>query len=262
MDKKDTSKLLLSIIMGIILILLLNVDFTGLFFHNFFTIVFLAMLVYHIVLNRKWIKAVTKNLTNKNFKTRYKVIYILNLILGLSFIVLLISEAFIYDSGRFNISSGLEGFCENVHNAASMAVLVLASVHAGIHLDYFIDNIKSFVSGLKNKSERKVLVKFALATAFVIAVYIPVSYYAQRNMNTNNSGTNEQNSGNRDFSSMFGDQYEGSNGSSNGGTQGESFGNDDLEEFFREFQDQMDQYGNQGGNGSSNSEEGQSNSRF
>ena len=70
MDNKDTSKLLLSIIMGVILILLLNVNLTNVFFHSFFTIVFLAMVIYHIVLNKDWIKAVTKNLTNKNFKTR------------------------------------------------------------------------------------------------------------------------------------------------------------------------------------------------
>ena len=52
MDNKDTSKLLLSIIMGVILTLLININLTNMFFHDFFTIVFLAMVIYHIVLNK------------------------------------------------------------------------------------------------------------------------------------------------------------------------------------------------------------------
>ncbi len=244
MDNKDTSKLLLSIIMGVILTLLINANLTNMFFHDFFTIVFLAMVIYHIVLNRDWIKAVTKNLTNKNFKTRYKVIYFLDLLLGLSFVILFISGMFVYYSKNFlNLISW-----SKIYNTTLTFVLILVAMHLGIHLDYFIDGIKSFIKGLKNKSERKVLIGFTTAIIFVIAVYIPISHYAQK-ININNNGKeNQQNTDNRDFSRMFEDEYEDNNG-----------GN--IEEFFRQFEDQMEENNGQGiknhGNG-----EGQDNSRF
>ena len=253
MDNKDTSKLLLSIIMGVILILLLNVNLTNVFFHSFFTIVFLAMVIYHIVLNKDWIKAVTKNLTNKNFKTRYKVIYFLDLILALSFMILLTSEMFVYYSKNFlNLISW-----SKIYNTTLTFVLILVAMHVGIHLDYFIDGIKSFIKGLKNKSERKVLIGFTTAIIFVIAIYIPISHYAQK-ININNNGKeNQQNTDNRDFSRMFEDEYE----DNNGGNIEDFFGEDDLEEFFRQFEDQMEENNGQGiknhGNG-----EGQDNSRF
>lgn len=244
MDNKDTSKLLLSIIMGVILTLLINANLTNMFFHDFFTIVFLAMVIYHIVLNRDWIKAVTKNLTNKNFKTRYKVIYFLDLLLGLSFVILFISGMFVYYSKNFlNLISW-----SKIYNTTLTFVLILVAMHLGIHLDYFIDGIKSFIKGLKNKSERKVLIGFTTAIIFVIAVYIPISHYAQKININNNRKENQQNTDNRDFSRMFEDEYEDNNG-----------GN--IEEFFRQFEDQMEENNGQGiknhGNG-----EGQDNSRF
>lgn len=252
MDNKDTSKLLLSIIMGVILTLLINANLTNMFFHDFFTIVFLAMVIYHIVLNRDWIKAVTKNLTNKNFKTRYKVIYFLDLILALSFIILFISEMFVYYSKNFlNLISW-----SKIYNATLTFVLILVAMHVGIHLDYFIDGIKSVIKGLKNKSERKVLIGFTTAIIFVIAVYIPISHYAQK-ININNGKENEQNTDNRDFSRMFGDEYE----DNNGGNIEDFFGDDDLEEFFRQFEEQMEENNGQGIKNHGN-EEGQDNSRF
>lgn len=253
MENKDTSKLLLSIIMGVVLILLLNVNLNNVFFHSFFTVIFLVMAICHIILNKDWIKAVTKNLTNKNFKTRYKVIYFLNLILGLSFVVLLISEIFIYHSKNF--ASLI--YWQKVHSTVLTTVLVLVSIHVGIHLDYFIDGIKAFFKGLKNKSERKVLAKFAIALAFVIIVYIPVSHYAERKINVNNS-KNEQNTDNRDFSKMFGDEYEDNN---NGGSIENFFGDDDLEEFFKQFEDNNNQGANDYGNYNDNNGEN-NNSRF
>lgn len=252
MDNKDTSKLLLSIIMGVILTLLINVNLTNKFFCDFFTIVFLAMVIYHIVLNREWIKAVTKNLTNKNFKTRYKVIYFLDLILALSFMILLISEMFVYYSKNFlDLISW-----SKIYNTTLTFVLILVAMHVGIHLDYFIDGIKSFIKGIKNKSERKVLIGFTTAIIFVIAVYIPISHYAQK-ININNEKENEQNTDNRDFSRMFGDEYE----DNNGGNIEDFFGEDDLEEFFRQFEDQMEENNGQGIKNHGN-EEGQDNSRF
>ena len=252
MDNKDTSKLLLSIIMGVILTLLINVNLTNMFFHDFFTIVFLAMVIYHIVLNKDWIKAVTKNLTNKNFKTRYKVIYFLDLILALSFMILLTSEMFVYYSKNFlNLISW-----SKIYNTTLTFVLILVAMHVGIHLDYFIDGIKSFIKGLKNKSERKVLIGFTTAIIFVIAVYIPISHYAQK-ININNGKENEQNIDNRDFSRMFGDEYE----DNNGVNIEDFFGDDDLEEFFRQFEEQMEENNGQGIKNHGN-EEGQDNSRF
>ena len=252
MDNKDTSKLLLSIIMGVILTLLINVNLTNMFFHDFFTIVFLAMVIYHIVLNKDWIKAVTKNLTNKNFKTRYKVIYFLDLILALSFMILLTSEMFVYYSKNFlNLISW-----SKIYNTTLTFVLILVAMHIGIHLDYFIDGIKSFIKGLKNKSERKVLIGFTTAIIFVIAVYIPISYYAKK-ININNGKENQQNTDNRDFSRMFGDEYE----DNKGGNIEDFFGDDDLEEFFRQFEEQMEENNGQGIKNHGN-EEGQDNSRF
>ena len=258
MDNKDASKLLLCIIMGAVLILLLNVNLNNVFFHSFFTVIFLVMAICHIILNKDWIKAVTKNLTNKNFKTRYKVIYFLNLILGLSFVVLLISEIFIYHSKNF--ASLI--YWQKVHSTVLTTVLVLVSIHVGIHLDYFIDGIKAFFKGLKNKSERKILAKFAIALAFVIIVYIPVSYYAEKRININNK--NEQNTDNRDFGKMFGDEYEdnnNNNNNNNGGSIEDFFGDDDLEEFFKQFEDNNNQgtndYGNYNDNNGKNN-----NSRF
>lgn len=253
MDNKDTSKLLLSIIMGVVLTLLINANLTNMFFHDFFTIIFLAIIIYHIVLNRDWIKAVTKNLTNKNFKTRYKVIYFLDLILALSFMILFVSGIFVYYSKNFlNLISW-----SKIYDTTLTFVLILVAMHLGIHLDYFIDGIKGFIKGLKNKSERKVLIGFTTAIIFVIAVYIPISHYAQK-FNINNGRENEQNTDNRDFSSMFGDEYQ----DNNGGNIENFFGDDDLEEFFRQFEEDNGQGTNNNENGNYNDENDQSNSRF
>lgn len=80
---KKYFKLFLDLLMGVIFVLLMNLSFTGLVFHEIAGIFIFVAFITHIILNKKWVKAVGKNFTNNKLKSREKVMFVLNAVMFL-----------------------------------------------------------------------------------------------------------------------------------------------------------------------------------
>lgn len=74
-------KIILDIVMGIIMICLMNLSFTGIKVHEILGIVVLFLFIFHKILNFKWIKSITINLFKKGIKTKTKIMYAVDIIL-------------------------------------------------------------------------------------------------------------------------------------------------------------------------------------
>jgi hypothetical protein len=138
--------------MTVVFLLLLDAHGTGLVFHEITGISILAFFMTHILLNWSWVKTVTKNLFNRNFKIKPRLMYVLNLglLLGISTTTItgiLISQV-IFPSGS-NENSVL---LVTVHKLVSYSCLGLIAMHVWLHQKYILASMRNVFAHGKTKT--------------------------------------------------------------------------------------------------------------
>lgn len=207
MINKGIKKILIDICMLIIFTLLMNLSITGLVFHEIFGLGIGIIFILHIMLNKSWIKSIGSNLRNKNLKNKYKIMFYLNLITFFSVLVLIISGVLISRYVLTTITINNFSIVTTIHKLSANLSLGLICIHLGIHLDYLINSFKNLISFIKEQNKKKLILKLTLNVAILVAVYIPIYKYVSSNYDNSNRAFYgyENNKGNRDLKSIFGD---------------------------------------------------------
>lgn len=178
---KNYFKLFVDLFMGVLFVLLMNLSFTGLVFHEIAgTFIFVAFIT-HIVLNMNWIKAVGKRITSDKIKTREKVKFFLSVAIFLSVITMGVTGVLISKCLFTSITINNSRIVYPIHKGAAMVSLSLLCVHIGVHLDYLISAVKNIKNGIKEKTGKKAVLQFTLAIIILIALYMPISNYLENN---------------------------------------------------------------------------------
>jgi hypothetical protein len=73
MSDKTLKKIILDIVMAIIFLILIDPKNTGMTFHEIAGLTMGALFTFHIFLNRKWVKSITRNLFNPKLKSQAEV---------------------------------------------------------------------------------------------------------------------------------------------------------------------------------------------
>ncbi len=165
--RKNGWKFLLDIVMAFLLALMYNKRVLGMEFHEIGGLALCGFFIIHKLLNGKWIKAVTTGLFSRRTPVRQKTFWVLDLLLLISFIVILVSGIGISKVVFPNSSAGPAA--KILHYGASALALALAGVHLGLHMGW-IGQRMPFLKKIPS------LLRRALAVVLSIAVLMLGAY--------------------------------------------------------------------------------------
>ncbi len=139
-------KIILDIIMTIIFIVLMDTSITGIKFHEILGLGIFALFLIHKILNWSWIKGVTKKLADKNLNIKTRIMYGIDVIMVLltTFVIIsgiLISQNIFMEFAADNIEKW-----SNLHHLGSYTLLVVLSIHVGLHWNSILYGFKRIFS--------------------------------------------------------------------------------------------------------------------
>lgn len=168
------TKIILDIIMIIIMLLLMNLQVTGLNIHEILGIIIFALFIIHKVLNKKWITAMSKNIFNKNIKPKTKVMYWLDVILLIILTINVLTGILISKCILTNITVNNVELTTNIHNIVSIISIILIAIHLSFHLENMIAKIKKAFREPIEFSTIDIIVKCVYAIIAITTVYVLV----------------------------------------------------------------------------------------
>ena len=131
MNKKNfMTKMILDTIMLITLTLLFRKDTFGMTFHEVAGLSIIGVFVIHLILNQKWIKAVTSNLFTKKTTVRAKISWIINASLVVCFALIGLSGVLM---SKVLFHFNIEGNWKTLHYFCAALSIILVGVHLGMH---------------------------------------------------------------------------------------------------------------------------------
>ena len=160
-------KIILNIVMTTMMICLLNLNITGLKLHEILGIAVFFLFLFHIILNFKWVKSITKNLFKNTINSKAKIMYAIDILLLVLVILtvltgVLISKHIFTDIATSNITA-------TSHRHHSLAYLL------GITL---IIHIRSHWPSIRNGIKRKKdsFVEKMVICGFLLVIGITLLY--------------------------------------------------------------------------------------
>ncbi len=130
--KMNWVKLLLDVVMAVLLFTLFSTSFAGLTFHEISGLVIFGLVLFHLILNWKWIWAFTKKLFSKGIPLKTRFGYLLNVLLLISFTMIIVTGIMI---SKVVLVGFLPRFAnvQGLHYFFSALSLVLVGIHTGLH---------------------------------------------------------------------------------------------------------------------------------
>lgn len=167
MNKKNTIKFTLDIVMAILFITFFNKNLISFKFHIISGYIFAGFILTHILLNKKWVINIGKRLFDRKIKLRVKISYILNLILFMSIIIIILSGVLMLKSTNYDRIM----FWKMMHFGASYISIGLIGIHIGLYWNFLINMLKKILN-LKGKSKNsKILSRIVVILILVFGIY-------------------------------------------------------------------------------------------
>ena len=135
-------KIFLDIIMTVIMILLLNTNFTGVGLHEILGIAIFLLFLLHKIFNFKWIKSITKNLFSKSVKSKAKAMYAIDLLLLILVTLNVLTGILISTTILTGITANNIAVTSNLHHIFAYSLLAVLIVHIGLHLSVIRNAMK------------------------------------------------------------------------------------------------------------------------
>ena len=208
-------KFILDVIMIVIMILLMRLSITGLKLHEILGLIILVIFLVHKVININFIKAFGKNLFNKKIKLRSKIIFILDSIILIFMIFTIFSGVVISKIVIPNIINIDSINFSPLHRFFSWWLLILLSVHIGLHLDSLFKTIK--IKFLKSNFARIFLIIiYIIITINAILSFDRLSIYNKLSIPNNIKLVNN------DYGNQYGQNNENKHGQNNRNQHGQN----------------------------------------
>lgn len=135
-------KVILDIVMGIFMICLMNLSFTGIELHEILGIGVFFLFLFHKILNFKWIKSITMNLLKKGIKTKIKIMYIIDILLLILVILNVMTGILISTHILTNITTSDIGMTSNWHHFFAYWLAIVLLIHIGLHWELIRNAVK------------------------------------------------------------------------------------------------------------------------
>lgn len=166
MKNRTNLKILLDMVLTILFVILIYPRNTGFTFHEIAGLSMAALFGFHIILNWKWVKNVSKNLFSSRLKTRPKLYYLLNAISLISVSVIIFTGV---EISQVLFASGTTAINHSyvvVHKWVSYFCLGLFALHIALHWRYIINALGKLAGSLPGPAS----VKPALSAASIILI--------------------------------------------------------------------------------------------
>lgn len=132
MNPKTKIKVAIDVAMTALFLVLMNLAWTGLVWHEMLGLAILVFFIVHLLVNRQWISSVTRRiLTIESRKTR--LMFILNALLGLAMLMTVISGVLISQHLFPGLADSSFDLWFSIHEIASWLSLGIVIVHIAIH---------------------------------------------------------------------------------------------------------------------------------
>jgi hypothetical protein len=159
---KNFGKLLLDAAMLLVLILMYQKQVISMTFHEAGGLAVLGLFAVHLVINHKWIAAVTKKLFSKAVPLKTRAGYLVNVLLLVSFVLIGLSGIMI-SKQLFSLRGG-NNFI-TMHYASAAFALILMGIHIALHWRFITGVIKKRIS-LSGKIAKPAGIMLAAAIFF------------------------------------------------------------------------------------------------
>ena len=156
-------KLILDILMFVTLMLLYSKNVISLTFHELTGLIVLFVMLFHVLINGKWVCAVTKKMFDKSFSVRTKFLWVMDFLLLICTLAMLVTSFLISKALLPNFLGGHNSLIP-FHFFFAALLVILLGIHVGLHFKY-IANVIS-----KKKKQRKATKITAIIAAVLIAV--------------------------------------------------------------------------------------------
>lgn len=196
-------KIILDIIMFVLMILLMNLLFTGIVLHEIIGLLVFILFIVHKYLNFRWIKTITKSIFSGNtLNSKIKLRYIIDLLLFIDVTLIIISGMIISQVIFVGISNPTIIWSDLHHLFAALGLIIII-IHTLLH---YMEMKAIFKKKLEENKDNK-LKNSLYYLIFLIIVILPISVMASKkfidylitpfkNENKSNNSTNSNNSSN------------------------------------------------------------------
>lgn len=128
--RTDILKVILDTGMVIILAMLFRKDALGMSFHEIAGLCVLGAFVIHVLLNRRWVLAVTRRLFSKRSTVRAKICWLIDADLSVCFFLIGLSGILM---SKVVFHFNVQGNWKTMHYFCAALALTLAGIHLGMH---------------------------------------------------------------------------------------------------------------------------------
>lgn len=155
-------KMILDLAMVIVLSLLFRKNTLGMAFHEIAGLIILAVFIFHVVLNRKWVAAITSHLFTARATIRAKICWLIDAVLAVCFVLIGLSGILMSKVVfHFNVA----GNWKTLHYFCAALALILAGAHLGMHGAVIGHSIARL---FKKTSGKTVAVIFGIVSLIII----------------------------------------------------------------------------------------------
>ena len=179
MNKKNIFKIVLDIVMIALFITFFNKNLISFQFHIKSGMIFGALILVHIIVNRKWVVNITKRIFDKNLKARTRISYIISACLFILVFTILASGILMMKADNYDRVM----FWKMLHIGASYLSIAFIGLHVGLYWN-FIRNFFKKMFNIKNSTTvSKILERVIVVAILVLGVYNihTQSYFAKVN---------------------------------------------------------------------------------
>lgn len=156
-------KLILDILMFVTLMLLYSKNVISLTFHEMAGLIVLFVMLFHVLINGKWVCAVTKKMLDKTFPIKTKVLWVTDFLLLICTLAMLVTSFLISKALLPNLLGGHNNIIP-FHFFFAAVFLILLGIHVGFHFKYIANVIT------KKREYKKATKIVAIVAAILIAV--------------------------------------------------------------------------------------------
>ena len=186
MKNKNVLKLLLSLSLGIVFVLMMNIKTTGLLFHEIFGIIIFIGIIIHNILNWNWTKGISKNILKNKVTLRAKIMYLLVILLCLSLSTITITGILMSKYILPSITTSNILLIKFLHKYSSYLAVGLVSIHFLLHTNYLLMSLKKLFINISDKNVRVALSQFSIVIVLIVILYFPLTSYLNSNDNLYN----------------------------------------------------------------------------
>ncbi len=169
--QKRILKLMLDAVMLILLVLMYKKQVISIGFHEIGGLALIGLFIIHLLINAKWIGAVTRRLLAKTTSAHVRACYIVDALLLIAFLAIGITGVLI---SKVVFSIHISGNFKTLHYFAAAVAVILMGVHLGLHVDYIFG--KLLRSGAKKAKKIVPVVMLALIAVFGVYSLLTTSF--------------------------------------------------------------------------------------